>query len=124
MSLFNLLGPRFFSILTSQNRELYAEALFVLMDSFSPEEPTLRRDNFARKLAERFSELLQNTDFSDDEEYIAPVHLLEHIQRLFKIIHSSNQSQTFQRSLRSNPNNYNESFTCLRWDYSRLLILS
>lgn len=69
MNLFNLLGPRFFSIFSSQNRELYAEALFVLIDSFSPEEPTLRRDTYARKLAERFSLMLQDADFSDDEEY-------------------------------------------------------
>lgn len=71
MNLFNLLSPRFFSIFSSQNRELYAQALFVLIESFSPEEPTLRRDTYARKLAERFSHMLLNADFSDDAEFTA-----------------------------------------------------
>lgn len=71
MNLFNLLGAKFFSIFTSQNRELYAEALFVLIESFSPEEPTLRRDTYTRKLSERFAKLLQEADFTDDEEFIS-----------------------------------------------------
>lgn len=71
VNLFNLLGTKFFSVFTSQNRELYAEALFVLLDSFSPEEPTLRRDVYARKLADRFAYMLQDADFSDEDEFTA-----------------------------------------------------
>ena len=70
VNLFSILGPRFFSILTSSNRELYAEALFVLLESFSPEEPTLKRDSYSRKLADRFASILQDADFSDDEEFV------------------------------------------------------
>lgn len=67
MKLFDILPQNFFNILTSPNRQLYVDALFLLQDCFSVDDLVIRRDYFAERLREQLGNILEESSIEDDE---------------------------------------------------------
>ena len=65
MKLFSLIPDRFFSILTSKNKELYVQALFVLRQAFKT-ELVIRREDLAAMLMDSLQDDFYRADFSDE----------------------------------------------------------
>lgn len=67
MALFNRIPERFFSILVSQKKELYVQALFVLRQAFKT-ELVIRKDDLIVTLMDSLEEDFANADFSEEAE--------------------------------------------------------
>lgn len=65
MKLFNRIPDRFFSILASQKKELYVQALFVLRQTFKT-ELVIRREDLVGMLIDSLEEDFENADFSEE----------------------------------------------------------
>ena len=63
--LFDKIPDRFFSILASRNKIIYAQALFVLHDAFR-EELEIRREDLIARLVDSMETEIMDADFSDD----------------------------------------------------------
>lgn len=67
MRLFERIPERFFSVLTSSKKELYAEALFVLRQAFQT-ELIIRRSDLVAMLVDSLESGILQADFSEEEE--------------------------------------------------------
>ncbi len=65
MALFHRIPERFFSILVSQKKELYVQALFVLRQAFKT-ELVIRREDLIVMLMDSLEEDFANADFSEE----------------------------------------------------------
>ena len=65
MGLFNRIPERFFSILVSQKKELYVQALFVLRQAFKT-ELVIRREDLVVMLMDSLEEEFAGADFSEE----------------------------------------------------------
>ena len=65
MALFNRIPERFFSILVSQKKELYVQALFVLRQAFKT-ELVIRREDLVVMLMDALEEDFATADFSEE----------------------------------------------------------
>ena len=65
MGLFSRIPDRFFSILVSQKKELYVQALFVLRQAFKT-ELVIRREDLIAMLMDSLEEDFENADFSEE----------------------------------------------------------
>lgn len=65
MQLFSRIPDRFFSILSSQKKELYVQALFVLRQAFKT-ELVIRRDDLVSMLVDALEEEIAQADFSEE----------------------------------------------------------
>ena len=65
MGLFDRIPERFFSILASQKKELYVQALFVLRQAFKT-ELVIRREDLVVMLMDSLEEDFANADFSEE----------------------------------------------------------
>lgn len=63
--LFDQIPDRFFSILASRNKKIYAQALFVLHDAFR-EELEIRREDLIARLIDSMDSVIMDADFSED----------------------------------------------------------
>lgn len=66
MDIFEVVPENFFSILTSPNKRLYVQALFVLRDAFKT-ELLIRRDDLNAMLISSMENTIISADFSADE---------------------------------------------------------
>ncbi len=66
MKLFEVLPQNLFSILTSKNKEIYAEALFVLRKAFK-QEMTIRKSDLASMLIANLDEKMYEMDVTEEE---------------------------------------------------------
>jgi hypothetical protein len=67
MNLFEVLPWSMFSVLTSKNRALYVEALFVLRKAFK-QEMTIGKSDLVSMLIANLSEMMVDIDFSEDND--------------------------------------------------------
>ena len=65
MGLFSRIPDRFFSILVSQKKELYVQALFLLRQAFKT-ELVIRREELIAMLMDSLEEDFENADFSEE----------------------------------------------------------
>lgn len=65
IQLFDRVPDRFFSILSSKNKETYAKALFVLHDAFQ-EELEIRKEDLTARLLDSLESEMMEADFSED----------------------------------------------------------
>lgn len=65
MAFFNRIPERFFSILASQKKELYVQALFVLRQAFKT-ELVIRREDLIVMLMDSLEEAFETADFSEE----------------------------------------------------------
>ncbi len=76
MSLFTIIPHNFFSILASKNKEIYAEALFLLYQSIEDNDLYIKKNEFVRNLKDRLNELSKElivsveADPNDEDEMI------------------------------------------------------
>lgn len=66
MKLFEVLPPNLFSILSSKNKEIYTEALFVLRKAFK-QEMTIRKNDLASMMIASLDEKMYEMDLSAEE---------------------------------------------------------
>ena len=67
MGLFEYIPARFFSILVSEKRELYVEALFILRLAFKT-ELVIRREDLTAMLIDSLEAGILQADFSEEAE--------------------------------------------------------
>lgn len=66
MLLFSRIPDRFFSILVSQKKELYVQALFVLRAAFKS-ELVIKREELAAMLMDSLESQIEEADFTEEE---------------------------------------------------------
>lgn len=67
MSLFNAIPAHFFSILSSPNRDVYADALLVLFNSLESDELSIKKNDYIRALKDKANNELLKFDLSLEE---------------------------------------------------------
>lgn len=67
MTLFDVVPDRFFSILSSKNKVLYSEALFIIRDALN-EDMSIRRQDLIGRIASRLEFMLESSDLGEDDD--------------------------------------------------------
>lgn len=70
MRLFTLLPDNFFSILSSKNKDIYAEALLVLYHSLQTDELAIKKSDFIRTLRDKYRDILLALDLKEEDEVV------------------------------------------------------
>lgn len=70
MRLFTLLPDNFFSILSSKNKDIYAEALLVLYHSLQTDELAIKKSDFIRTLRDKYRDILLALDLKEEGEVV------------------------------------------------------
>lgn len=68
MRLFTILPDNFFSILSSKNKDIYAEALLVLYHSLQTDELAIKKSDFIRTLRDKYRDILLALDLKEEDE--------------------------------------------------------
>lgn len=70
MRLFTLLPDNFFSILSSKNKDIYAEALLVLYHSLQTDELAIKKSDFIRTLRDKYRDILLALDLKEEDDVL------------------------------------------------------
>lgn len=70
MRLFTLLPDNFFSILSSKNKDIYAEALLVLYHSLQTDELAIKKSDFIRTLRDKYRNILLALDLKEEDDVL------------------------------------------------------
>lgn len=68
MSLFTVVPDNFFTLLTSKNKDIYAEALLLLFESLETDEMSIKKDDYLLTLRDKYRDLILSVDTSEEED--------------------------------------------------------
>lgn len=86
MSLFTILPHNFFSILSSKNKDIYAEALLLLHRSVEDNDLLIKKSEYTRNLKDRLNELALVVDISAEETFNEGEEPLNHADKASFIV--------------------------------------
>lgn len=86
MNLFDIVPDRFFSVLSSKNKVLYTEALFILRE-LRKEDMSIRKDELIGRISARLEDLLSSSVFDDEDGVVvASAGAYEKANAVFQVL--------------------------------------
>lgn len=71
MNLFEIIPEKYFSIFTSKNRVIFAEALLTLIDMLESDESIINKNDFLKALKDKDKTALEEFDITSEEDFVS-----------------------------------------------------